>query len=273
MSHMQKKENLLLGIYRPYPAGTIHAPVQVRSTGHYTVSTAWRDQPLVKGFLELYWCVSGSGRFGSGDAAWELNADEVCFFFPGDRHEIEAKSAWFDYWWLTLDGPAVPLLIESFQLERHAHPTAACPEELFLKLAGEIRNLGSDGEYRAGAIAYEILTRAVMKPPVKTDAVVLRFRSLVEAEYDDPALSVELLSFRLGVHRSTLTRLVTRQCGMAPQEYLTAFRLQIAMRMLHESTVSVKEIAEATGFRDQNYFGKVFRRHLGKSPSRMRLSY
>ena len=42
------------------------------------------------------------------------------------------------------------------------------------------------------------------------------------------------------------------------------------MQMLHESAVSVKEIAEATGFSDQNYFGKVFLKRLGKTPTQMR---
>lgn len=257
-------------LYRPYSTGTIHAPVQVRSTGHYTVAKGWRDMPLVKPILELYWCVSGCGEFGSGESGWMLNPDEVCFYFPGDRHAIVARSATFDYWWLTVDGPGVKFLIDSFRLERRARPANPCPEELFLKLAREIRDLGRDGEYRAGATAYEILTLAMFPPAGEESGVIQRFKQLVEERYDNPELSVQSLSSALGIHRSTLTRLVSRHCGMPPQEYLTGFRLQIAMRMLHESAVSVKEIAEATGFRDQNYFGKVFLKYVGKTPTQMR---
>ena len=257
-------------IYRPYPAGTIHAPVLVRSTGHYRVSGGWREQPRVKPFLELFWCVSGTGSFGFENNGWELNRDEVCFYFPGDRHEIAAKSARFDYWWMTVDGPAVPFLIESFHLERRPRPAPPCPGELFLQLSSEIRDLGSNGEFRAGTLAYEILTRAMMNPAGEVDATVSRFKALVETHYDNPSLSVNMLSSALGVHRSTLTRLVTRSCGMPPQEYLTGYRLQIAMRMLHESAVSIKEIAEATGFHDQNYFGKVFRKRIGRAPTQLR---
>ena len=268
VASFRKKRNMEL--YRPYSTGTIHAPVRVRSTGHYTVPKGWSDPPLVKPILELYWCVSGCGRFGSGASGWLLNENQVCFYFPGDRHEITAESASFDYWWLTIDGPNVPFLIDSFRLERPSRPVAPCPEELFLKLAREIRDLGRDGEYRAGATAYEILTRAMLPPSGEESGLILRFKQLVEERYDDPALSVRSLSTALGVHRSTLTRLVARHCGMPPQEYLTGFRLQIAMQMLHESAVSIKEIAEATGFSDQNYFGKVFLKRLGKTPTQMR---
>ena len=110
----------------------------------------------------------------------------------------------------------------------------------------------------------------MLPPSGEESGLILRFKQLVEERYDDPALSVRSLSTALGVHRSTLTRLVARHCGMPPQEYLTGFRLQIAMQMLHESAVSIKEIAEATGFSDQNYFGKVFLKRLGKTPTQMR---
>ena len=52
--------------------------------------------------------------------------------------------------------------------------------------------------------------------------------------------------------------------------YLTAFRLEEAKKLLVEPTVNVKNIGEAVGYMDSNYFAKVFRRHTGSSPTEYR---
>ncbi|MFA6783893.1 MAG: helix-turn-helix transcriptional regulator, partial [Sphaerochaeta sp.] len=53
-------------------------------------------------------------------------------------------------------------------------------------------------------------------------------------------------------------------------EYLTNVRMEKAKQLLSEGTLSVKEIAETTGFLDGNYFSRVFRNYYGKTPSSFR---
>ena len=74
----------------------------------------------------------------------------------------------------------------------------------------------------------------------------------------------------MGIHRSSLTRLIKRSYGMSPMEYLLSFRVQEALRLLNDTEYSIKEIASCTGFRDPNYFTKVITRRLGKPPSALR---
>lgn len=58
--------------------------------------------------------------------------------------------------------------------------------------------------------------------------------------------------------------------GFGFQEYLTQTRLQEAQRLLQDTDLSVGEIAERCGFSGANYFGDVFRRWKGLSPSQYR---
>jgi YesN/AraC family two-component response regulator len=53
--------------------------------------------------------------------------------------------------------------------------------------------------------------------------------------------------------------------------YLTHFRIEKAKQLLGENKYNVKEVGEAVGYSDANYFAKVFRRITGKSPSAYRL--
>jgi YesN/AraC family two-component response regulator len=53
--------------------------------------------------------------------------------------------------------------------------------------------------------------------------------------------------------------------------FLTQFRVEKAKQLLEKGKYNVKEIGEAVGYSDANYFAKVFRRMTGKSPSEYRL--
>lgn len=60
--------------------------------------------------------------------------------------------------------------------------------------------------------------------------------------------------------------------GFGFHEYLTQTRLRQAECLLQESRLTLGEIAECCGFSNSNYFGDVFRRWKGVSPSQYRRS-
>lgn len=53
--------------------------------------------------------------------------------------------------------------------------------------------------------------------------------------------------------------------------YLTEYRIEEAKKLLARPTSNVKEIGDAVGYPDSNYFAKVFKRITGFSPSEYRL--
>lgn len=61
--------------------------------------------------------------------------------------------------------------------------------------------------------------------------------------------------------------------GFGFHEYLTKCRLLEAERLLRETELTVSQIAEDCGFSGGNYFGDVFRRERGQSPSEYRKKY
>jgi len=65
-------------------------------------------------------------------------------------------------------------------------------------------------------------------------------------------------------------RIFKKNTDKRPNEYLTELRLDEAKRLMSDSTVSVAEAAERSGFRDAGYFSTVFRKHMGIPPSEYR---
>ena len=258
--------------YRSAKRGTISSPLQVRSSGYYRVLTPWRDIAIRKYFLELFWCISGSGTFYSEDgSSFILSKDHCCCYFPGDYHQICANDD-FEFCWLTFDGVKSEQLIDLFSLTRLPWNAGNCPQELFAELRQTIKKPGIVGELRSSIIGYEILAKAKNPDSTHDTSLVERFIEIIDSEFSNPLLCIDKIAEKLGVHRSTLNRNIFSACRKSPKEYLTEFRMQQALSLLSSTTLSVKEISERTGFSSPNYFGKVFLFYFGRTPTAMRNS-
>lgn len=89
----------------------------------------------------------------------------------------------------------------------------------------------------------------------------------------DCAITLDTISKNVGVSKYYLHRLFTEITGSTPLEYLTHVRLEKAKEQLENSSDSILGIAIACGFDSTSYFSKVFKRHLGLSPSQYRKGF
>ncbi len=79
-------------------------------------------------------------------------------------------------------------------------------------------------------------------------------------------LNAKSICLQFNCSRSALYQISLREFGMGIMEYVTLCRMENAKKML-EDGCTVTETAMANGFSDYSYFGKVFRRKVGISPS------
>ena len=56
--------------------------------------------------------------------------------------------------------------------------------------------------------------------------------------------------------------------GLAPLAYITRVRINYAKELLQKTSLSMSEISRLTGFDDQNYFSRAFKKHTGVSPKK-----
>lgn len=79
--------------------------------------------------------------------------------------------------------------------------------------------------------------------------------------------SVENLASLAGMSRSTFARQFTEALGASPMEYVLRARLQHAASLLGNTTLSIKQIAAASGFASRSHFSRAFRLLYGIDPS------
>jgi len=72
---------------------------------------------------------------------------------------------------------------------------------------------------------------------------------------------------------SYLTKIFKEHTGTSPIKYLIEYRIKIAKGLLKDTNLTVKEVAEKTGFIDQFYFSKCFKNYCGITPSQYKESY
>lgn len=88
----------------------------------------------------------------------------------------------------------------------------------------------------------------------------------IRENYQKP-IQLSIVAEACTVTSSYLSRLFTEYLGTNFIDYINRFRLNKAIILLEDKNYSIKEVAYLVGYQDPNYFSRVFRRHMGISPS------
>jgi len=80
-------------------------------------------------------------------------------------------------------------------------------------------------------------------------------------------LTIERIAKELHYSKSYFGQLFKAETGMSASEYINQVRVQKAKEMLFAGDYRIGEIAEKVGFRDQQYFARVFKKIVGCMPS------
>lgn len=90
----------------------------------------------------------------------------------------------------------------------------------------------------------------------------------VQEHYSEPISNRDLADM---VHLSEdrFNHFFKEGMGMPPLQYVNEVRLKKAAKLLKKEVFTVAEVAALVGISDYNYFGRIFRRYFGCTPSEM----
>jgi AraC-like DNA-binding protein len=264
-------------VFRPYAAPSTPLPLNVRSAGHYVLPGGSREIRGPGTFLQLFWCLNGSGKVRLGKRFHVFRSNTVFFYESGEKHHLESGHSPLEYRWLTLDGPQSGTVRERFGLKR-IQSSGSCPEELFDRLPSCLQEGTARGERKASVIAYEILLLASSLQresplPGQKEDPVHQAKSYLEEHFSEARLNISGLAGHFRIHRSTLYRLFVQHHGVTPVQYLNRLRIRQALDLLKEDSLPVADVAVRCGIPDIAYFSRLIRRNTGFSPRAYRDRY
>ncbi|MEI6948361.1 chromate resistance protein ChrB domain-containing protein [Paraflavisolibacter sp. H34] len=105
------------------------------------------------------------------------------------------------------------------------------------------------------------------KPTAKTPAWVQELKDMIQDQIDT-SLTLKEISKDLDIHPAYLSREFSRYFdNLSFGEYIRKQRIEKALELLQSPQYSLTEIAYLTGFSDQSHFTRIFKQHMGQSPS------
>ena len=253
----------------------VQLPIHIRSTGYNEADPGWREHVPedTKNFVQIFWSVQGIGEFTFKEKKIKLHPGEFIYHLPFEPHthrSIDSKVPWH-YYWFTFDGPGARDFMLSYGYPQESMLSGECPVRLFHELESLLKRRTVYAQRHAISVATEILALAgENKGDSAEHDLTHRFIDLAQEHFKDPTLTAELLADRLCVHRTTLNRVVKRQLSISPKHYINQLRIQKALSLLLETTLSVKAIAFDAGFNKVDYFCALIRKQTGYTPARYR---
>jgi two-component system response regulator YesN len=99
---------------------------------------------------------------------------------------------------------------------------------------------------------------------------VLAIKSYISKNYVNDMLSIGDISGYLHMSASHVCTIFKKETGDTINNYLTEYRLNKAKQYLKETLLTATEISAKVGYRDNSYFGRIFRKHVGMTPNEYR---
>ncbi|WP_340146699.1 helix-turn-helix transcriptional regulator [Halomonas sp. PA16-9] len=124
----------------------------------------------------------------------------------------------------------------------------------------------------------EVLLIEALRSDGKTDTSPGLLRGLTDEriaiairrihESPDRPWTVAQLANEATLSRSAFYERFGRAVGMAPMEYLLAWRMALAKDLLRREKASIADVAERVGYSSASTFSVAFGRHVGLPPAR-----
>jgi AraC-like DNA-binding protein len=121
-----------------------------------------------------------------------------------------------------------------------------------------------------GEVAKAMEAKSARRPArAPASAFVVSIEKRLEAVLDSGEVGIERIARDLGYSRQTLYRRLKAE-GTTYEQLLDGLRRRLAIRLVREQGLSVKEAAYRLGFSDPAAFSRAFKRWTGTSPGEMR---
>ncbi|MCR5641495.1 MAG: response regulator [Lachnospiraceae bacterium] len=103
----------------------------------------------------------------------------------------------------------------------------------------------------------------------KSQAIAKEIKAYIDAQYQRD-LALQDVAGEFGYSEVYFCKLFKQQFGKSFIVYLNELRIEKAKELLANPNINIKDIGVMSGYREANYFARVFRRVTGMSPSEYR---
>lgn len=103
--------------------------------------------------------------------------------------------------------------------------------------------------------------------PYANTSVIEPAVAYIHSNYDKEMISVSHLAELCGVSQVYLRNLFVRRFALSPIRYINRLKMTRAEELLSSQMYGVSDVCFLSGFRDESYFSREFKKYFGVTPS------
>lgn len=251
-------------------------PLMVNCAGAYNQLPKHYDYNP-KGRLDYYlmYIVSGEAKVYNGDKYVIANEGSIIVFPPNKGYKHTNKDVPISYFWVHFTGSDVPSILSRYEIDLFPSINVASGENKisnrFQKLFDGFSKNDKFRDYDLSSLLDRLLIEIGRSISVEQGEKTLFAKSIryINELYNKPIKITELAKME-NVSMTTYNLHFKKQMGMSPTQYIITLRMHSAKELLESSQLSIRDIGSMCGYDDFNFFTKVFKKYIGKSPSAYR---
>lgn len=231
--------------------------------------------PTKRTYYILHFIVDGFGRYEIDGKSMRLGKGDI-FLIPPDVttfYAADSRDPW-RYFWVGFNGIDCPQLLQAAGFTNGVYTVHA---DKFQSIENIMRNLTSFNERgraaECGMLGYlyvlfsELIhERIEYASGTESDAYVSQAIRFINSHYAE-SIDINDVVYMIGVDRTYFYRLFKKKMGVSPKEYLVNIRLEKALVLMHDTKLTLKEIAQQVGYDSYDSFLRIFKRKKGFLPT------
>ncbi|MBD3921284.1 AraC family transcriptional regulator [Paenibacillus sp. PR3] len=150
-------------------------------------------------------------------------------------------------------------------------PSASTTAAAAGSAAGPADQSAASADEATNAYVLSALRRSREMREHQTISALDRARRYIESRFTEE-LSLEEVADHVHLNSFYLSKVFKQYVGETFIDYLTSLRIKRAKQLIEEDSLSLKEICYEVGYKDPNYFSRVFKKVTGVTPSDYRTS-
>lgn len=280
---MEKRKNSIFdkGIYFSYIASIRDFPLNPLVVGYERCRKSKGKTISNKTCYIFHYILSGKGQLTMNGVSHSISKGSL-FVLPPHSNAVYApdKTDPWSYIWIEFGGSAVKAALDgtSYSAENYIFEDDenGYLRKLFMEAAEE-DNLSTEFSeplllcsYLLRAFAF--LTKRYPKEEhlflSKKEEVVKRIEEYLSLHYSDGDLSLGEVAEKFSFSQSYVTRLFKAETGITPMQFVDDLRMKKAIELLNRHSLTIDQISEAVGYKNQFYFTKRFKMYYGVPPSK-----
>lgn len=227
--------------------------------GHEDCKPCHSFGPCIRKHYLIHYVVRGNGTFENEKGVYNVGGKQAFLIRPGEKCKYIASSdnPW-SYIWIGFTGTLAVKFDEC--------PDVFSPDgTLFNEMKG-VKNMNAGSEAFLTGMLFKLYADLFYSDTAPD--YVSRVVGYIDTNYMND-IHISDIADNLNLNRKYLARIFKEKMGTTMQDFLIEKRLAEAKKLLLRG-YGVKEAAGMTGYADSFAFSKMFKKHFGASPGKVR---